>query len=365
MMAVLLAFSAGMAAAEDVQEETPEEAFPEDSGESLCMHENTETQYYFDFPVYRAVDDLSHAVNGTALVSVVCLNCGEVISVTEENNAEEIRPHVFRNGQCALCGWEGAPQETEDAPEYLPDGEYIPAEPGDLPADGADEPAEPADIPAEPEDLPGDIPAEPAEVPDNPVVIPADKTEVPAEPADIPAEPGEIPADGADIPAEPAEEPAETGGIPEIREGGSAVPVQENSPAGYSWILTAEDLRDAGETLELRPEDRVTALVMQTEPLREEFERAGGFLTAEIVNPDDRRFSTAVFLYDAGGAETVPGGHMISLRIYGGNPGIPVTVSFTGRDGATAVGEAVWTEDDRNESYWNIPWLGNGTYELQ
>ena len=159
--------------------------------------------------------------------------------------------------------------------------------------------------------------------------------------------------------------PAETGGIPEIREGGGAAPVQGNNPAGYSWTLTAKDLEEAGETLELRPEDRVTALVMQTEPLREEFERSGGFLTAEIVNPDDRCFSAAVLLYDAGGMETVPGGHMVSLRIYGGNPGIPVTVSFTGRDGATAVGEAVWAEDGRDESYWNIPWLGNGMYELQ
>ena len=387
MMAVLLAFAAGAAAAEDVQEEMPEEPFSEDSGEGLCMHENTETQYYFDFPVYRAVDDLCHAVNGTALVSVVCLDCGEVISVTEENNAEEIRPHVFRNGQCALCGWEGGPQETEDAPEYLPDGEYIPAEPADLPADGEDVPAgpadvpagpadvpeepadvpaepadvpeEPADIPAEPADLPADGPAEPADLPGNPADIPADKADVPA---DIPAEPADLPAD---IPAEPEGMPAETGGIPEIREGGGAAPVQGNNPAGYSWTLTAKDLEEAGETLELRPEDRVTALVMQTEPLREEFERSGGFLTAEIVNPDDRCFSAAVLLYDAGGMETVPGGHMVSLRIYGGNPGIPVTVSFTGRDGATAVGEAVWAEDGRDESYWNIPWLGNGMYELQ
>ena len=104
MMAVLLAFAAGAAAAEDVQEEMPEESFSEDSGEGLCMHENTETQYYFDFPVYRAVDDLCHAVNGTALVSVVCLDCGEVISVTEENNAEEIRPHVFRFRDHTLGG---------------------------------------------------------------------------------------------------------------------------------------------------------------------------------------------------------------------------------------------------------------------
>ena len=78
----------------------------------------------------------------------------------------------------------------------------------------------------------------------------------------------------------------------------------------------------------------------------------------------ENNLTAGVRLYDAGGAETVPGSQVVSLRVYNGNGGSPVGVSYTGPDGTTFSGEAGWVEGDGGESYWSVPWLGNGIYEL-
>ena len=265
LLAALLAGFAGYALAEDGWE-TADEPLPGDVPAAACAHEHTETLYYFDYPVYTAVDGESHAVSGEAAVNVVCQDCGAVLSSTVEENAVEIRPHAFRNGRCALCGYESAPQQNS------------------------------APAPAEEEDM--------------------------------------VPSDSPDAP-------------------------------GENFVtLTGRDLEQAGNPLVLRTGDRGAALVVQTQQLREEMERTGGFMIAEIVKQDDRRISTFIRLYDDGGAETVPGGQVVSIRVYHGNGGSPVRVSYTGPDGTTSSGEAGWVEGDGGESYWSVPWLGNGIYEL-
>ena len=80
----------------------------------ICAHANTKTEYYFDAPVYRPVNSASHAVDGKAVVTVICLDCGAVLSSEAEDNAQEISPHVFRGNRCVLCGWE-APVAKETA----------------------------------------------------------------------------------------------------------------------------------------------------------------------------------------------------------------------------------------------------------
>ena len=260
--AVLLAVSAGAALAEESWDS--EEPYSVEAPAGACAHEHTETSYYFDYPVYSPVDSESHAVSGPATVTVVCLDCGAVLSVTAEDNALEIHPHVFRGGRCALCGWEDASRKE--------------------PAAAAEEVISPSDSAPDPE---------------------------------------------------------------------------------QNFVtLTGRDLEQAGDVLVLRTGDRNAALVVRTQPIREEVERSGGFMTAEIVRQDDRHISTSVRLYDASGAESVPGGQLVSLRVYTGNPGTPVAVSYTGPDGNTFAGEAGWVEGDGGENYWNIPWLGNGLYEL-
>ena len=267
LAAVLLAVPAGAALAEEAPEaEEPVAEAP--SG--ACAHEHTETQYYFDFPIYTPVDGESHAVSGDAMVTVVCLDCGAVLSADAVDNAREVRPHVFRNGRCALCGMEEPWEAADPAPEPEP------------------------------------VYAEPAQ----------------AEDAFVP------PAEGPD-------------------------------PGFVS--LNGRDLEQAGDTLVLRTGDRTAELVVLTQPIREEVARTGGFMTAEIEKQDDRHFSTSVRLYDASGAESVPDGQVVSLRVYVGNNGAPVTVSFTGPDGTVSAGEAGWVEGG---NYWSVPWLGNGLYEL-
>ncbi len=75
----------------------------------LCPHEHTETVYYFDSPVYYALDKRTHRVTGRATVEMRCRDCEAVLSITVEENAEEIKEHVFRQGKCVLCGWEDEP----------------------------------------------------------------------------------------------------------------------------------------------------------------------------------------------------------------------------------------------------------------
>lgn len=96
----------------------------------LCTHENTETVYYFDSPVYRSLNGRTHSVSGRATVVVTCLDCGTVLSTVVEDNAEQVKNHAFVRGRCALCGQEGAPlRETEvllekaEDPEIPVDGE--------------------------------------------------------------------------------------------------------------------------------------------------------------------------------------------------------------------------------------------------
>lgn len=162
---------------------------------------------------------------------------------------------------------------------------------------------------------------------------------------------------------EGAQQPPEAPPAPAQEEDRMAF-TSEGTPAENFVTLTGRDLEQAGDPLVLRTEDRGAALVVQTQQLREEMERTGGFMTAEIVRQDDRRISTFIRLYDAGGAETVPGGQVVSLRVYHGDSETPVRVSYTGPDGTIIPGEAGWVESDGGESYWSVPWFGNGTYEL-
>ena len=109
----------GSAVPPEEPETTPgEESLPgeeEPAAEAVCTHEHTETVYYFDTPEYRPLNDESHLVAGQAVAEVTCLDCGALLSQDWVDDAEEIRPHVFRNGLCVLCGREAAADEA--APE--------------------------------------------------------------------------------------------------------------------------------------------------------------------------------------------------------------------------------------------------------
>ena len=79
-------------------EESP--ATPTDLG---CAHEHTQIIIrFYDVPAYTAVDAETHRVSGPALVETDCQDCGEVLSVEEVANAEEIRPHTFKNSLSIL-----------------------------------------------------------------------------------------------------------------------------------------------------------------------------------------------------------------------------------------------------------------------
>ena len=78
-------------------------ATPTDLG---CVHEHTQiTIYFYDSPAYTAVNGESHRVSGPAVVETDCLDCGEVLSIEETANAEELRPHTFKKDTCVLCGF--------------------------------------------------------------------------------------------------------------------------------------------------------------------------------------------------------------------------------------------------------------------
>ncbi len=102
-------------AGEPDPEPAPAPGNPEAPAEAGCPHAHTETVYYFDAPDYRPLNDESHAVIGQAVAETECLDCGAVIAVTTVDDAEEIRPHVFRNGRCALCGRESAAEAAAPA----------------------------------------------------------------------------------------------------------------------------------------------------------------------------------------------------------------------------------------------------------
>ena len=100
---------------EEAGQATP--ATPTDLG---CLHEHVVTTvYFFDSPAYESVSAVSHRVTGPAVVETVCRDCGEVLSDETVNNAEEIRPHSFKKGVCALCGYQQAARSSsvsQDAP---------------------------------------------------------------------------------------------------------------------------------------------------------------------------------------------------------------------------------------------------------
>lgn len=85
-----------------------------------CAHLNVVTTvYFFDSPAYKAVSAVAHRVAGAGIVETVCRDCGKVLSDETTDNAEEIRPHSFKKGVCALCGYQQAAQadqEFRDAP---------------------------------------------------------------------------------------------------------------------------------------------------------------------------------------------------------------------------------------------------------
>ena len=90
----------------------------------LCTHENTETVYYFDSPVYRALDAWTHQVSGRATVVTVCADCGAALAAVVEENAQQVKNHAFARGRCALCGMEApAPREKEISLASIVDGE--------------------------------------------------------------------------------------------------------------------------------------------------------------------------------------------------------------------------------------------------
>ena len=276
LLAVLLLFAAGAAAAEEPAADPAEapaaepavEPVPEPAEEPApaaegCVHAHTKTEYYFDAPVYRPVDDVNHAVDGQAVVTVICEDCGAVLSSEAENGAAEISPHVFRDGRCVLCGWE-APAAAETA-------------------------------------------------------------------------------------------------VPAVREAVVSLPAVDGADQ-YACTLTSRDLGEA-ETLVLRPDGRDAALAVETGMFREEISLSGGMLTAEIVKPGGQNVSASLRLYNADGAEVVPAGQGVSLRIYAENRDTPYTVSYTGASGSM-VEEARWVNSNGG-GYWTVTWRGNGMYEYK
>lgn len=98
---LLLCLLAGMAAAEETAEKDP--ATPTDLD---CAHVHTKTVIYFnDGPLYTPISFTAHKVSGLATIAVVCQDCGKRLSASSSQNAEEIRPHRFKKGVCALCGY--------------------------------------------------------------------------------------------------------------------------------------------------------------------------------------------------------------------------------------------------------------------
>ena len=109
LMAGLLAVCAAAAMAEEADADwTGEPIADATSAQEACAHEHTEPVYYFDAPEYLPLDGESHMVTGAAIVEVYCQDCGALVDVRQESNAQETRSHVFRNGVCALCGFEAA-----------------------------------------------------------------------------------------------------------------------------------------------------------------------------------------------------------------------------------------------------------------
>lgn len=308
LMAGLLAVCAAAAMAEEADADwTGEPIADAASAQEACAHEHTEPVYYFDAPEYLPLDGESHMVTGAAIVEVYCRDCGALVDVRQESNAQETRSHVFRNGVCALCGYE-------------------------------------ASVSAEEETAPGTDAAEEV-FPDTAEDLTSDDTVE------------EWTSDGTED-EWAYEETAEWTPAP-MPESVLSLPAGED-PDQYTCTLTGMDLEEAGDTLVLLPDGRNTAVVVKTEDLRREIDGTGTFI-AQIGKPGERFISTSIRVYDAFGAETAPDGQDISLRIYAENNGFPITVAFTDAYGNTRLTEARWAE----EGYWVVNWCGDGLYSIE
>ena len=88
-----------------------------------CPHEHTVTKiYFYDAPVYTALDAESHRVSGAAEIRTLCEDCGEILSIEVQTDAEEVRPHTMKKGMCVLCGYREPVRETKapEKPKDLP-----------------------------------------------------------------------------------------------------------------------------------------------------------------------------------------------------------------------------------------------------
>ena len=303
--------------AETIAEESSAEGtiVEEASSEETCAHEHTVTAYYFDAPEYFPLGSEDHMVVGPAIVEVTCQDCGAVISVTQESNAQEIRSHVFRNGVCALCGYESAMFEEQDEAVSANDEDTADARAADEWT--ADEWA-------------------------------AEEWTADEWAADEWAEEEREQENAA-----PKRTPAP------VTESVLSLPAGEN-PDQYVCTLTGTDLENAGDTLVIRPDGRDTAIAVKTDDLRREIDGSGTFI-AQIAKPGDETVSTSIRLYDAYGMEAETDGQDISLRIYAEYSSTPLTVTFTDSYGFTITEEARW----ENDGYWIVPWHGDGQYAIR
>ena len=260
LLSALFLFSCTVSLAEEPADTLP----PLATSTDLCAHEHTHTDYYFDAPVYRPLNSANHTVSGRATVQEVCEDCGAVLSTYIERNAETTFPHVFRWGQCVLCGYEGKKKNTAAAA-----------------------------------------------VPTEAVLL---------------------------------------------------LPKDEEQPNQFFCTLTGKDLDESPDTLVLRPEGCEAAIALQTERLRQEIDRTGGTLTAEIESPGAGDVTASVRLYTAEGEESAPEAEDLSLRIYSAYNGEILVVSFTDPEGNGGEEEAKWVTPEDSEAYWQADWMGDGTY---
>lgn len=121
LLLLLFSLFSGAAGAEEQVLATPTDL--------SCLHEQTKTTiYFFDSPIYIPMNAEYHRVSGPATVETVCLDCGEVLSSETVGAAEEVQPHYFRKGACALCGYKDKNAEAPAQPTKAPQEWVITAE---------------------------------------------------------------------------------------------------------------------------------------------------------------------------------------------------------------------------------------------
>jgi len=140
------------------------------------------------------------------------------------------------------------------------------------------------------------------------------------------------------------------------------LPADEEKPNQFFCTLTGQDLEVPADTIVLRPEGCETAIALQTERLRQEIDRTGGTLTAEIEFPGAGDITASVRLYTAEGEESAPEAEELSLRIYSAYDGEALVVSYTAPEGGGGEEEAKWITPDGSEAYWSVDWMGDGNY---